>query len=225
MEGRMAPNKLSPIHRTDKTMTTDQTDNRERQKLPEELGKSLLKLARQTIAAAFRTSSILNGNATTAPTADPLLADPALQEKRGTFVTLKIDNQLRGCMGSLTGVESILQSISHNAATAAFHDPRFPGLSQAELNRVHIEVSILTEPRYLDFAGPEDLLDKLRADIDGVIIRRDGSSATFLPQVWQQLPKKELFLEHLCRKAGLPGDSWRHPGLQVFTYQVQYFEE
>jgi AmmeMemoRadiSam system protein A len=194
-------------------------------KLSPELGASLLRLARQTIAGAFQTSNILSGGATTAPPVDPRLDDPALQEKRGTFVTLKINKQLRGCMGSLTATESIRNSIQRNAATAAFRDPRFPGLTQAELGQVHIEVSILTDPQPLEFTDSDDLLNKLRPNIDGVIIRRDSASATFLPQVWQQLPRKEIFLEHLCRKAGLPGDSWKQPGLKVFTYQVQYFEE
>ncbi len=194
-------------------------------KLSPELGASLLQLARQTIAGAFQTSNILSGGATTAPPVDPRLDHPALQEKRGTFVTLKINQQLRGCMGSLAATESIRNSIQRNAATAAFRDRRFPGLTRAELGQVHIEVSILTDPQPLEFTDSDDLLSKLRPDIDGVIIRRDAASATFLPQVWQQLPRKELFLEHLCRKAGLPGDSWKQPGLKVFTYQVQYFEE
>ena len=86
-------------------------------------------------------------------------------------------------------------------------------------------MSVLTEPRPLAFSDPQDLLRQLRPNVDGVIIRRGYASATFLPQVWQQLKRPELFLDHLCRKAGLAGDAWRSGRLRVFTYQVQSFEE
>jgi AMMECR1 domain-containing protein len=77
----------------------------------------------------------------------------------------------------------------------------------------------------LAFSDPEELLRKLRPNVDGVVVRRGHAGATFLPQVWEQLPKKEDFLDHLCLKAGLPRDAWRRAGLTVSTYQVQYFEE
>jgi AmmeMemoRadiSam system protein A len=109
--------------------------------------------------------------------------------------------------------------------SAAFRDPRFPALTKKELNRVEIEVSILTEPEPLNFQDHRDLLRKLRVDMDGVIINKGGARATFLPQVWKQLPQPEEFLSHLCMKARLPADAWKRPGLDVSTYQVQYFEE
>ena len=112
-----------------------------------------------------------------------------------------------------------------NAINAAFHDPRFPPLSERELEKVDIEVSILTEPQPLEYADGEDLLTKLRVNVDGVIIRKGHASATFLPQVWEQLPDPEDFLEHLCMKAGLSSNAWRNTKLDVLTYQVQYFEE
>ena len=108
---------------------------------------------------------------------------------------------------------------------AAFHDPRFSPLSDQELEQVTIEVSVLSEPEPLTFQDGEDLLTKLRANVDGVIIRKGRASATFLPQVWEQLPRPEDFLSHLCAKAGLSSDAWKLSGLDVMTYQVQYFEE
>ena len=112
-----------------------------------------------------------------------------------------------------------------NAINAAFRDPRFPPLSRDELNRIKIEVSILTNPRPLEYKDAQDLLAKLRPGIDGVIIKKGFHEATFLPQVWEQLPRKEDFLTHLCLKAGLDGDAWRRGDLEVSTYQVQAFEE
>ena len=184
-------------------------------------GQVLLKLARQTIshklgaAAADRTSADLPAN----------LADDRFQVHCGTFVTLKIKGQLRGCIGNLTATESVIDGIQRNAVNAAFHDPRFAPLSSEELGRTAIEVSILTEPRPLAYRDGPDLIKKLRPHIDGVIIRKGHASATFLPQVWEQLPRPADFLTHLCLKAGLPSDAWKNSELEVSTYQVQYFEE
>jgi AmmeMemoRadiSam system protein A len=125
----------------------------------------------------------------------------------------------------LTPAESVAKGIKRNAINAAFHDPRFAPLSGDELDQTEIEVSILTEPQPLEYRDRDDLIGKLRVNIDGVIIRKGHASATFLPQVWEQLPKPEDFLTHLCMKAGLLSDAWRSSQLEVLTYQVQYFEE
>ena len=147
------------------------------------------------------------------------------QSHHGTFVTLKIKGQLRGCIGNLTPRETVWEGVKSNAINAAFHDPRFPPLTAKEFDQTEIEVSILSEPRPLEFRDGADLIQKLRAHVDGVIIRKGYASATFLPQVWEQLPRPEEFLSHLCMKAGLPSDAWKDPQLEVLTYQVQYFEE
>ena len=187
------------------------------QSLDKHQGQALVRLARQTIAEKLGKSSIK---------ADPEdLEDAVFQTSRGTFVTLTIDKQLRGCIGNLEPRESILAGIKRNAVNAAFHDPRFPPLKPAELDRADIEVSILTEPYPLEYRDSEDLLAKLRVHVDGVILRKGSASATFLPQVWAQLPRPEEFLSHLCMKAGLGADTWRKRHLEILIYQVQYFEE
>ena len=140
-------------------------------------------------------------------------------------MTLTINKQLRGCIGNLDSTDSIVDGIERNAINAAFRDPRFPPLKADELNRVDIEVSILTEPQPLEYRDSKDLLSKLRVNVDGVILRKGSASATFLPQVWEQLPQPETFLSHLCTKAGLPADTWRKGNLDILTYQVQCFEE
>jgi len=185
--------------------------------MTEEQGQKLVHLARETIRARLG----LPGGI---PDRD-IATDPALQKKRGTFVTLKIKGQLRGCMGCLTPSETILEGIQRNALNAAFKDPRFPALTAPELEQAEIEISILTSPQELEYAGGNDLLAKLRPNIDGVIISKGLNRATFLPQVWEQLPSAEDFLAHLCRKAGLSFDEWQKGELDVKTYQVQYFHE
>jgi len=188
--------------------------------ITEEQGLRLVHVARRTIAARLGTLDAVNK---VIPDRD--LADPAFREKRGTFVTLKIKGQLRGCMGCLAPSETILEGIQRNAINAAFNDPRFPALTPIELDQAEIDISILTSPLELEYAEGNDLLDKLRPNIDGVIINKGLARATFLPQVWDQLPRTEDFLAHLCRKAGLSPDEWKEGGLGVSIYQVQYFHE
>ena len=197
----------------------NRTDNR--QPLTPEQGAALVALARQTLVRHF--------GETIAPTDPQRLetkpSDQAFQARCGTFVTLKIDNQLRGCIGSLSATAPILEGVCDNALNAALHDPRFSPLDKKELGAVHIEVSVLSEPVLLAYTDADDLLARLRPGIDGVIIKRGFTSATFLPQVWDQLPQPEPFLSHLCVKAGLPADQWREGDREVRVYLVQYFEE
>lgn len=186
-----------------------------------EQGQMLVRLARHTIMNQL-------GRTISGSESDALIRarrDEAFQSHCGTFVTLKIRGQLRGCIGNLSSTETIWSGIKRNAINAAFHDPRFTPLTITELDQTAIEVSILTEPRPLEYRSREDLTRKLRVNVDGVIIRQGHASATFLPQVWEQLRRPEEFLSHLCLKAGLPSDAWKNPELDVLTYQVQYFDE
>lgn len=184
-------------------------------------GRSLVALARNTLMEKFNR----NVSRDAKMELDAQLEDKALQVTSGTFVTLKIDGQLRGCIGSLVAHESLTDGVRSNTVNAAFHDPRFGPLTQQELDQVSIEVSVLTEPQPLLYDDADDLMVQLRARIDGVTIRKGLASATFLPQVWKQLPDVEAFLSNLCAKAGLSSDRWRRGDLDVETYQVQYFTE
>ncbi len=186
-------------------------------KLTEEEGRHLLKVARQTIEQELFSRKDQG-------TSDSDLAEK-FSEQRGTFVTLTIQGGLRGCIGHIIPRETLIEGIRINAINAAFRDPRFRPLTKEEWERVRIEISILTDPKPLSYSDADDLLKKLRPDIDGVIIKKAYHQATFLPQVWEQLQKKEVFLSHLCQKAGLDADAWREGDLEVLTYQVQAFEE
>jgi AmmeMemoRadiSam system protein A len=196
-------------------------NHQDSQNLSPEQGQLLVRLARQTLSEHLSKKipqhEIDSLNAA--------LTDPCFTASCGTFVTLTIDGKLRGCIGNLTSNESMVSGVRRNAVNAAFHDPRFSPLSPSELDRVSIEVSILSEPRPMDYRDAADLLQKMRPHIDGVILRKGIASATFLPQVWEQLPQPQDFLTHLCQKAGLAADAWQHSKLEVSTYQVQYFEE
>jgi AmmeMemoRadiSam system protein A len=150
---------------------------------------------------------------------------PRCTERRGTFVTLTMDGALRGCIGHIVPQESLVDGVRVNAINAAFRDPRFRPLSLQEWEKTKIEVSVLTEPKALPYTDGEDLLKKLRPGVDGVILKKGYNQATFLPQVWEQLPDKKEFLTHLCLKAGLDGHAWKKEKLEVSVYQAQAFHE
>ncbi len=184
----------------------------------EEEGAYLLKVARETIERELFGKPLKGAGAGPPPSAK-------FHQRRGTFVTLTKDGNLRGCIGHIIPQESVLEGVKINAINAAFKDPRFMPVRPEEWDKIKIEVSILSEPKPLHYKDPQDLLNKLRPGIDGVIIKKGYAQATFLPQVWEQLPRKEDFLTHLCLKAGLDGDEWKKGDLEVYTYQVQAFEE
>ncbi|ACN15798.1 conserved hypothetical protein [Desulforapulum autotrophicum HRM2] len=148
---------------------------------------------------------------------------PVFDRKQGVFVTLHLDGQLRGCMGSLESDESVRKGVERNAVNAAFNDPRFSALTVAEFARVDVEVSVLSRPEPLFPQTPEAIALELVPARDGVVIQKGTARATFLPQVWEQLPEVSDFLSHLCIKAGLAPDEWTRPGLEFSTYQVQHF--
>jgi AmmeMemoRadiSam system protein A len=186
-------------------------------KLTDKEGKFLLSVARKTIEKRLFGGEEKNSE-------DKDLSEK-FSERRGTFVTLTIHKGLRGCIGHIIPQETLLEGVQINAINAAFQDPRFPPITKKEWDNVRIEVSILTEPKELEYADSEDLLKSLRSGVDGVILKKGYRQATFLPQVWEQLPDKEEFLMHLCMKAGLDEFAWRDEKLEVSVYQVQAFEE
>jgi AmmeMemoRadiSam system protein A len=178
----------------------------------------LLKLARQTLEMYLK-----NG---TMPKVDRGQLSERLIAEKGCFVTLdKKDYGLRGCIGYIMPIKPLYQSIMDNAVNAAIHDPRFPQVAYNELPDITIDISVLTVPQDLPFSSPQDLLAKLVPLRDGVILKTQYGSSTFLPQVWGDLPDKEQFLAQLCRKHGAPADEWRKPDVSVQTYRAVVFGE
>ena len=176
----------------------------------------LLRLARSTIAA-----ELVHG----AEVVWPVDVSDGLLARCGCFVTLQKAGNLRGCIGNIEATRSLIDGVKENAFNAAFKDPRFSPLEASELSSVNIEISVLSVPQSLQYHDAEDLLEKLTPGVHGVIIVKDWHSATFLPQVWHQLPRKRTFLEHLCLKAGLEGDCWKDGDLSVKVYTVEHFSE
>lgn len=145
---------------------------------------------------------------------------PQLREHGASFVTLRKNNQLRGCIGSLFAHRSLIEDVIENAKAAAFKDPRFLPLKKEELELTTIELSLLTSSILLDYKDKDDLKDKIRPGIDGVILKHKGLQATFLPQVWDQLNEFESFFIHLGKKAGLH-NKYLDEKPDIYVYQVE----
>ncbi len=184
--------------------------------------KILPKLARMSILEEFEGKKLIDRE-------EWVSRYPWLEEKRATFVTLKMKDKprgsnLRGCIGSILPYRPLIDDVVANAKAAAFEDPRFPPLTPEEFDRVKIEVSVLTVPEKLEYTDIEDLRRKIRPGVDGVILQLGNHQATFLPAVWEELPSFDLFFAHLCLKAGLPGDCLvYHPS--IYVYQAIEVEE
>lgn len=149
---------------------------------------------------------------------------PDLAKDGAAFVTLKFDDSLRGCIGSIVPHRRLLDDVVHNAISAGFRDPRFNALSIDELSHLNLEVSVLSEPEILEYDDYEDLLKKVQPNIDGLILTHEKHQGTFLPQVWEQLPSTKEFLEHLSIKAGAtPSIYSEHP--IIYRYGVEHIEE
>jgi AmmeMemoRadiSam system protein B/AmmeMemoRadiSam system protein A len=148
---------------------------------------------------------------------------PWLRQAGATFVTLKKNRELRGCIGSLQAARPLAEDVAHNALGAAFRDPRFPALAAHEWPQCSVEVSLLSAPKPLRFAGEDDLLSQIRPGEDGLILEAQGRRGTFLPQVWESIPDTRAFLDELIRKAGLPADT-RLERCKLFRYRVVKFD-
>lgn len=150
-----------------------------------------------------------------------------LKENGASFVTLhtRNDNKLRGCIGSLEAYQPLILDVQVHAVAAAMEDYRFPSVKFEEVDNLHIEISRLTPPIPIKYTNPTELPGLLRIGIDGVIIQDGFKRATFLPQVWQQLPDPDLFLSHLCSKMGVSSKLWQTKLLEVSIYEVEEFHE
>lgn len=176
----------------------------------------LLKLSRNALEHIFKTGQEKRVDISTVP--DSLKVDAA------TFVTLTKNSELRGCIGKLKAQKRLFEDVIENTYSAAFRDPRFPQLTKEELPDIEIEISVLCEPKQLEFKDKKDLIKKLK-NKPGVILSYGLYQSTFLPQVWEELPDPNNFLTHLCRKAGLPEDFLEHDKPDILTYTVNKFSE
>ncbi len=185
-------------------------------KLTEKDKKYLLELSRKSLRHIFK------HNKEYYP--DENEVTEKLRQKQATFVTLTKDGKLRGCIGKLIAVLPLYKDIIKNTYSAAFSDPRFPQLSEAELKEIKIEISILSKPEKLEYKDYNDLLEKLQKSKPGVILEHGLYNGTFLPQVWEEIPDAKDFISRLTKKAGLNDDIWKERP-KIFTYKVVKFRE
>ena len=176
--------------------------------------QQLLTLAKRSIHEGLQSGRPLAVDLQQVP---PRLASPG-----ATFVTLRRDGQLRGCIGTLEASRPLAEDCAQNAFAAAFRDPRFSPVTAREYPELSIHLSVLEPASPMQVTSEADLLAQLRPGQDGLVLSHNGRRATFLPSVWEQLPVPADFLLHLKRKAGLPGDFWS-PTLQFSRYGVEEF--
>ena len=172
----------------------------------------LLQVARASILHRLQHGRALHVN--------PLRYTPALREPRASFVTIELDNKLRGCIGTLKATRLLVKDVAHNAAEAAFCDPRFTPLTLAEFAHLALYISVLSPAQIIPADSETSLLKQLQPGIDGLILEHDGQHETFLPSVWETLPEPRDFLRHLKRKAGLPENAWPAT-IRVLRYTTQ----
>ncbi|MEK7167050.1 MAG: AmmeMemoRadiSam system protein A, partial [Patescibacteria group bacterium] len=179
--------------------------------------KMLLEIARKSIESQIKENKIFE------PNLNLISQYPKLLEKKGAFVTLYKNKQLRGCIGNILPQEELYLSVRNNAISAAIYDPRFLPILHEELNQIDIEISVLEIPQLIKVNNWQEYLNKITPLKDGVIIKLGSNQATYLPQVWEQISEKENFLNSLCQKAGLNYECWKDPKIEIYKYQVQKF--
>jgi len=178
-----------------------------------------VKLARKALQVYFKTGKKIKCDYDTYP---------GLMQPMGVFVTLKTypGDELRGCIGYPKPVMSLGDAVIDNAIAAAFDDPRFPQLSENELNHTTIEVSILTPPKRLKVKSPEDYLKMIKIGREGLFIHYGSVSGLLLPQVPVEYHwNVKEYLEALCQKAGLPKDMWASPTVQIQSFSAFVYGE
>jgi AmmeMemoRadiSam system protein A len=178
--------------------------------------RQLLGIARQSIEQGLDADRPL--------TVDLAGLEPVLCAAAAVFVTLNLQGQLRGCIGSLQARDALAQAVANAGFNAAFHDPRFARVSTAELEQIEIEISVLSKLESWQPDSRESLLRELRPGVDGLLIEDRGHRATFLPQVWEKIGSAEEFVGQLMHKAGLPARHWSN-SIQLHRYQTLSFYE
>jgi AmmeMemoRadiSam system protein A len=145
---------------------------------------------------------------------------PELSKPCGAFVTLKCGDDLRGCIGHIIASKPLIETVREVAVESAFKDPRFPEMTIARWNGTKIEISVLSPFQHITD------LNTIQVGIHGVMIRKSGRSAIYLPQVAiEQRWDRDTMLSNLCRKAGLPSDAWKAPDAWFETHTAIVFGE
>lgn len=178
-------------------------------------GELAVKIARETIECYVKNEQIPN-----------FKFPEKFEEKSGVFVTINtVKHKLRGCIGYALPYFPLIDALV-KAAKSATRDPRFPPLTERELNKILVEVSLLTPPELIKVKKPQDYLKEIKIGRDGLIVERGMYKGLLLPQVpieWNW--DVETFLVHACMKAGLVGDCWFEKNTKIYRFQAQVFAE
>ena len=185
--------------------------------LSKDEGDFLLRLARKAIETYILEGKVLNV---------PEPPTTALKENMGVFVTLHENEELRGCIGYPEPVKPLLNALIEVAIGAATGDPRFAPLNSHELEKIQVEVSVLTPPELVIVNKPVEYLEMIDIGHDGLIIETGVFRGLLLPQVpvewgWDE----EEFLANTCLKAGMSSDCWLQEGVKIYSFQSQIFNE
>lgn len=186
-------------------------------KLTKEEQNFLLSLARDTLNSYLKNGTI--------PLVNETMLTENLKKIQGCFVTLNKNGMLRGCIGHIIPKVPLYQCVIQNSISAALFDKRFPSVTYDELPEIDIEISVLTTPKRIEFNTPEELLNKLMPNKDGVVLHYKGRDSTYLPQVWELIPDKIEFLSKLCEKQGSPTDCWQKRDVFIEIYHAFVFKE
>jgi AmmeMemoRadiSam system protein A len=139
-----------------------------------------------------------------------------------SFVTLREDGRLLGCVGTMVPRQALIDDVAGNAVNAAFADPRLPSLQPEEFARMEIKVSVLGPLEPMDVASLPELRSAVEPDVDGLLIQAGSRRGTFLPSVWEQVRSVDRFLAMLWEKAGLRPGSWPR-NLEILRYRTLEF--
>jgi hypothetical protein len=171
----------------------------------------LLRLARRSIehGLKFRCPLAVDPGNYSSPLCDPWAA----------FVTVRVQEELRGCVGTIEACDPLVFNVVKYAYVAAFEDTRFAEITWDDYDRLHLQISILSPTTPVSFSSEKELLDQLRPGVDGLILEAEGRRGTFLPSVWEALRTPEEFWLGLKRKAGLPHHYWSS-GMTVRRYRT-----
>lgn len=187
---------MTPFHPPNPPLTPDER-------------RALLALARKSLELG-----VMTGKEISEVTSNSNLMIPA-----GAFVTLRIRNRLRGCIGQLPGDEPLWHVIAHCGKSAALEDPRFEPVRADELAEIEIEISVLSQPL-------DTLPEMIEAGKHGILVNRGWQRGVLLPQVATQFKwDSARFLEETCVEAGLERDAWKDPKTRIQTFTAEVFSE
>lgn len=171
----------------------------------------LTNLAWESVETYLKTGKVLEINEKKVP--------EKLKETTGCFVTLNKNHELRGCIGHILPKVPLYKCVIENSINAAVNDIRFNPVNYPELKNIDISISVLTVPKILEHENSDDLLKKLKAFEQGVVLKNNVYQSTYLPSVWEQIPDKQLFLSNLCVKGQMPEDCWKDDLTEVYVYE------